>query len=66
MILEGLHSDTSCWPVQTAAVGEAILRDLPGGLAATPRAATDVEFSKVELCGYGPFRWGSNIARPQY
>lgn len=43
--------------MQTAAVGEAILRDLPGGLAATPRAATDVEFSEVELCGYGPFRW---------
>jgi hypothetical protein len=42
--------------VQTAAAGAAILRDLPGGLAAVPRAATDVEFAEVELQGYGPFR----------
>ncbi len=37
-------------------MGEAILRDLPGGLAARPRAATDVAFHEVELHGYGPFR----------
>ena len=68
-LLNGPHNCSgrkrTMWPIdvlmataQTAAVGEAILRDLPGGLAASPRAATDVEFSEVELCGYGPFRWG--------
>lgn len=42
--------------IQAAAVGEQLLRELPGGMAAKPRAATSVEFEEVQLEGYGPFR----------
>ena len=37
-------------------MGEAILRELPAGLAARPHTATAVDFHAVEIEGYGPFR----------